>query len=40
LVSIQGTNEKLMPDLSASVEVIAARSNAARGAAGSTPGTR
>jgi multidrug resistance efflux pump len=30
LVSIQGTNEKLMPDLSASVEVIAARATRAR----------
>ena len=39
LVSIQGTNEKLMPDLSASVEVIATR-NAARGTARPTPGTR
>ena len=40
LVSIQGTNEKLMPDLSASVEVIAARANVARGTAAGTPGTR
>ena len=40
LVSIQGANEKLMPDLSASVEVLATRGNAARGTASSTSGTR
>ena len=40
LVSIQGTNEKLMPDLSASVEIIAARGNAAHSPAAHAPGTR
>lgn len=40
LVSIQGTNEKLMPDLSASVEILVARGNAAHGPAAHTPGTR
>jgi HlyD family secretion protein len=40
LVSIQGANEKLMPDLSASVEIMAARGSAAHTATKSTPGTR
>ncbi len=40
LVSIQGTNEKLMPDLSASVEVVIARGNAAKTTTKSQSGTR